>query len=346
MPSLMGVLGLDANPFKSGLSQAQILANRAGNKIGSALTSQIAGFLSVAAVGQLARATVGWASKLNDVADAQRVNVEWLQKMVNGAELYGGTLEDVEKVLDSINKNRANPTKDSAAAMGRLGLGGSESLGPMAFFDKLSSRISKGFDSQSASDLEAIGGKSARNLLLAFSEQFKNDTPIISQEMVDQLDEIGDKFTELGTVLKVTLAPAILWAANAVHYLVQRWQRVAAFWGGAIGGGSLDAGAIERDRLIKEQEKADKDAEDARARMGEIRKQRQSQGLSPLDDLKAPKAAAFKSAIELNALQKVGAYVGMDPSRKEMTEMVRVIKKGVEVIAQNSQRQDSGGTTF
>jgi hypothetical protein len=333
MPSLIAVLGLDANPFKSGLSQAQIHATRMGRSIGSAFTSQIAGFLSVAAVSALTKNTIAWASKLTDVADAQRVNVEWLQKMIAGAELYGGKLEDVEKVLDTINKQRANPTKETAAAMGRLGLGGSESLSPMAFFDKLTQRMGKGFDSQSAADLEMIGGKSARNLLLAFSEQFKNDTPVLSQELVDQLDTIGDKFTILATQLKVGIAPAIVWLGDAVVYLVNKVKQVAAFWGGAVGGGSLQAGAQARDSLKAEQDAQMKAAEDAGAKMSALRRARQGEGFSPLASGDAAlKPVGKSSALELNALQKVGAFTAQSPMQQNMLTATKSIEKSAKEI--------------
>jgi hypothetical protein len=341
----------------------------------SAFTSQVAGFLSVAGVSMLTKNTIAWASKLNDVADAQRVNVEWLQKMANGAEIYGGKLEDVEKVLDTINKARANPTKESAAAMGRLGLGGMDSLGPAAFFDKISERMASGFDSQSAADLELVGGRSARNLLLAFSEKFANDTPFLTEEMIAQLDDIGDKFTILGTSLKVGLAPAIIDTVNVVYMAVNKLKQAAALFGGAYGGEpvskaelitraspvvmlgillkrlyskpAIDAAA---DEILAQNETSSK-METAKGKLAELRRKRREGGMPPPDTsgLASLKEASPRSiATDLNALQKVGAYTSQTPERREMSRMVKTIEKSTEKIARNTEPAsfDSGWTRY
>ena len=123
MPGLMTYLGLDSSGFDRGGNAAVGKARSIGSRISSALggqaTAGLAGFFSIAAVTAMAKRTVDWASGLQDVSDALGVNVEWLQKMANGAGLVGGKLEDIEKMMIAVNAARVdalkNPNGEQAA---------------------------------------------------------------------------------------------------------------------------------------------------------------------------------------------------------------------------------------
>lgn len=213
---LFGEVSLDAKGFEQGLK-------RLGSSAVTPLRNMLIGAFSIAALERLTRSTVEWAGQLRDVADQLGVNVEWLQKMQNGAKLAGGSIEDLSKFIGQIGKSREeaarSPGGKDAAAFRRLGLtaGDITQLSPQAFIDKLVKAFSNGVTGQSANDLQAVGGKSARNLVAAFANQFQSDAPILAEDMIDQLDEVGDRFSELATLLKFTLAPAILFVMDKIR---------------------------------------------------------------------------------------------------------------------------------
>jgi hypothetical protein len=230
-----GELSLDGTKWQAGLNRAE----SAVRGFSSSVSSRLAAVFSVGAISALSKATIDWASNLRDVGDALGVNVEWLQKMANGAALSGGKLEDIEKFLAEMNKSREdalnNPTGKNAQALGRLGFsqGDIRGLSTQDFFDRIVKQFAGGATTQLSNDVQEVGGKSARNLLAAFASQFQSDTPILAEEMVNQLDEIGDRFTLLGTALKVSLAPAIITVANTVQSAINQLKQFGALLGGA-----------------------------------------------------------------------------------------------------------------
>jgi hypothetical protein len=81
-------------------------------------------------------------------------------------------------------------------------------------------------------DIQEVGGKAARNLIAAFYNQFQSDAPILSEEIIDQLKQVGDRLTELGTQLKVGLAPAIIAAAEGLGKFIDVVKQLGSFLGG------------------------------------------------------------------------------------------------------------------
>ncbi|MDD5351530.1 MAG: hypothetical protein PHQ12_15060 [Chthoniobacteraceae bacterium] len=212
-------------------------AHASKDKFGAAfggLKNAIAGAFTVGAIASLSRQTIDFASHLNDVSTALQVNVEWFQKRANAARLAGGSEDDLFKFIDSMTKNRSaavqDPKGEEAKSFGRLGFSGGEisGLSTMAFFDKIVKAFGSGATAQTSVDAEKVGGKSARNLLAAFYEGFKSDAKFMSQEMIDSLDDIGDRFTILKNLLMVELAPAIVFAGNAIMAFVNKTRQLGS----------------------------------------------------------------------------------------------------------------------
>lgn len=340
MPSLIAILGLDASGFKGGLESARLHADRMGNRIGNGLSSRIAGALSAAAVGAAVKHTVDWAGKLQDVSDALGVNVEWLQKMQNGAATAGGKIEDLEKSLVALNQAREdalrNPKGQNAQAFGRMGFSQSDvaSLPAQQFYDRMVALFKDGGSAQLENDVIQVGGKSAKNLLAAFYNQFKSDVPLVSAEIISQLDDLGDKFTILGQSMTAGLAPAIVTVLGWVQTFVNKVKEIGSFFGGAVEGfiqgaqkskkGGLGAvgdaviGAVDGAGQAASEEEQRQKAEAAASaaaisKAAELRKNRNNAAPFRLDDFIATEKDA-KSArghggdIKLNSLQSVGGY--------------------------------------
>ena len=239
---LQGEISLDGSGWQRGLDSASIAANKFSSQTLGAVKNAIAGAFSVGAISQLTRATIDWASKLRDVSDGLGVNVEWLQKMQNGAKLVGADIEDVSKFITEMNKSRQdallNPAGKNAMAFGRLGISGQDisSLSTQDFFDKLIKAFKGGATTQSVNDIQEVGGKSARNLIAAFSSQFASDSPILAEDIIDQLDDVGDSFTRLKTTLMVGLAPAIVYVNEKLQEFTNWIKRVSTAAGTAAGG--------------------------------------------------------------------------------------------------------------
>jgi hypothetical protein len=327
---LQAEVALDGSGFERGL-------NRLATGAVSSFRNTVASAFGTLAIGQLVRGTIEWASRLNDVADQLGVNVEWLQKMQNGAKLVGGDIEDISKMILEINKSRQdsilNPAGKNALAFGRAGMSASDiqNLSTQAFVDKFISAFSKGVTTQGANDIQEVGGRAARNLIAAFVNQFASDTPILSGALIRELDDIGDRFTDLATALKVILAPAIL---GVMGLLLELQQRFGQLWEGLKGAdraGNVGAAADIQKGIplmsrvanvfenwwkgfqkgvvgaeADQQDLADRIAM-ARSAVASARKRREES--APFFDLGGLKSGSFKSPAT-DALLSVGNFLG------------------------------------
>ena len=255
---LQGEISLDGSGWQRGLDSAKVAADRFATQTLSGIKNQIAGAFSVGAISQLTRATIQWAGELRDASDNLGVNVEWLQRVTNGAKEAGASLGDVSKLINEINKSRLeafnNPSSKAGQAFGRLGVSSSDitGLSTQAFVQKLIDSFRNGVSSQSAIDIQEVGGKTAKDLIAAFSSQFASDAPILTEDIIDQLDSVGDKFTSLATLLKVELAPAIVYVVdkitNALGRIRQSQSFAGGFFGTLIGRGGEAASAIAENK--------------------------------------------------------------------------------------------------
>ncbi len=242
MPSAFkAIFGADTSKFEAGVNKVRRMSENAAARISGSFAAQFSGIVSVAGITELSRRTIDWAGHIRDAADGLGVNVEWLQKMQNGAKLVGAEIEDISKFITEMNKAREDallkPDGKNAAALKRMGITTAEiaNLSTQEFFNRITAAFKNGASTQLVNDVREVGGQSARNLIAAFSAQFASDAPFLAEELVDQLDDIGDSFTELKTRLMVDLAPAIIWVANAISK-IPRWVSDAGTQMGAYGG--------------------------------------------------------------------------------------------------------------
>lgn len=219
---LVAELGGDGSGFERMMGRADARAHQFATSTIAPLKNLIAGVFTVGAISALVKSTVDWASKLRDVSDNLGVNVEFLQKLQNGAKLAGADIEDVSKLISKVNQSRQaaieNPKGNESKAFARMGISGKDitGLSSQKFIEKLMAAFKGGSSTQLENDIKEVGGKSARNLIGAFSTQFKNDIPILSEQLIDQLDDLGDEFTSLKQTLMVNLAPAIVETAKFI----------------------------------------------------------------------------------------------------------------------------------
>jgi hypothetical protein len=341
---LVAELGGDGAGFQNMMARANMTAKQFGSQAIAPLKNLIAGAFTVGAISALSRKTIEFASHLRDVSDALRVNVEWFQKRANAAKLAGGTEDDLAKFIDTMSKSRSaavqKPGGVEAKTFERLGFTGAEiqGLNTMEFFDKLVAAFGAGATAQTAVDVEAVGGRTARHLLAAFGNQFQSDAAVMSEQMIDALDDIGDEFTILGNLLLIEFAPAIIAAANAVRKALS----ILPQFGGGISAGheAAKAGAAEdlkrglplASRManvfenfwkgfqhgVVSEEADQKDAEDqmqrSKAKARELRKRRELSppGFEPLD-LEREKTVK-RAALPTDALVGIGNFLGRNPA--------------------------------
>lgn len=209
-------------------AEARTFAASIGGTMFGGLQGQLAALVSVGAITQLTRQTIAFAGSMRDLADTIGVNVEWLQKMRMTAVKAGSSENDLVRFMYESNNSRSAAVKDpngkEAMALQRLGFSQGEisNLPVQDFMEKIFAAFKNGSSAQVENDVREIGGKAAFQLMAAFQAGIDENADVMSENLVDALDEIGDMFDELSTSLMVTFAPAIVMVGDAIKETVDQ----------------------------------------------------------------------------------------------------------------------------
>ena len=254
---VQGKIALDGAGFFSTLNRAR----GAVSSFGGAL----AGAFSVGAIAGFTKGVIALAGKLNDVADALNINVEFLQRFVNSAKLSGGSLEDFEKFIATTQRSRQaalnDPKGKDAQSFGKLGIGagGISTMSNQQLTEAIMQSMASGITADKTNALYEVGGKSAAKLAAGFRDGL-SDKPIMTAEQIAIIDDIGDSFGELYQTLQVELAPAILDAADALQdfldVTLQFIDGLAAKIVGMRGGKTSNQNVAEQERIKYLQQRA------------------------------------------------------------------------------------------
>ncbi len=197
-------LGLNANQLHSELSDVK-------TKLGgfaSSLQSLGAGFLAGFSVNQIkdaALAALSYGSTIQDLSERFGVSAESLQRFGNVAEKNGGTLEDVAKSFQFLEKNRekalADPTGNLAGHFENLGV----SIDDLQSLSAEDLMLKIGQSSLNAADGVATLGKgffSVRTTLAQIADLGFDKTPIVSNEDIERVDQFDDALKTVQQTIK------------------------------------------------------------------------------------------------------------------------------------------------
>jgi len=236
--NLWARLGLDASGFATGLAKAQTTAAKAGAQMGGAMKSQFLAFFGTAAIGAMVKDVIDYGGKLSDLAKRSFMSREALQEFDYIANQTGTTVEgfvSAEQKLAKAQQEALGGSKEFVATFKNFGISVKDlkRLNPHQLFMLLSSSIGKSnLSSRELTDVLQLMGKSAGDLVPAMKQGFDGMIErahklglILSDEVLDQLDEVGDRLSEAKARFR---GPA----ASIALYGVQKLEEV-----GAIGSG-------------------------------------------------------------------------------------------------------------
>ena len=312
--------GLDGTKFTAGLTSLKQAVNSFGRQTFGGIQSQIAGAFTVGALVAFSKKTIDFAGNMRDLADRLSVNVEWLQKMNNAARQAGSSAEDLANFMNEVGRSRQeavlDPKSKAAKSFERMGFssGDMTGLSQQSFVEKLVKAFAGGATVQMENDAAEVGGKSAKKLLATFKNGIENSGPIIPEEMINQLDDLGDAFYILQQGLMADLAPALTSILKFVQDFVDSVKLVGAILGGALGGLGTEVGweksaqaasdAYAQEVLAREQR-----AKDERAR-GQANRRTRENSPPQFDTTDAKNPAVKAAKIATDSLLSVGNFLG------------------------------------
>lgn len=233
--SLIFRLGTDNTDFNKGIDQSVSRADRAAGQMSSAFQRHIAAAFSIGAISAAAKKTIDYASNINDLSEASGIARETIQELDYAMRKNGSTIEAAIKAARELSKARAEalaePGGDKDRLFQQFGIG-REELQSLTNGGDLLKRLSdalKGVNVDANSlpgILELIGSKNQEVIpaliegLRDLGDEARKSGLIMKDEVVEQLDEIGDKITELSKRITVELGPAILFLVRVLDYAV------------------------------------------------------------------------------------------------------------------------------
>lgn len=230
---------LDASGFQRGVASMSAGAAQ--------LKGMIAGAFSVGAVVSFGKSIVNMASDLKDASQITGLATESLQALEQVARESGGDIDKLRNALVKIRDIQDNPSGATLKAFERLGIDAVQLA--TSSMPQLIEAMAKGY--AATNDLGAISDivgtrnllgfedalkRVAENGLGALTQSMKDAGRVMSEDLVDQLDEAEDRFAGWWTSLKIITATGI---KDLIDGTRVGMREVSTFWEGVFGGKSM-----------------------------------------------------------------------------------------------------------
>lgn len=355
--NLQASIGLDGSQFAAGI--AQVKSKAAGLKaslnesLNGKIANQFAGLFGAGAISAAAKATVDYAGKINDFHDRVDVSREGLQKWDFALKQNGSDIESGVKFFEKLGIAREEAFKGNAEMIENFRQFGvtMDDLKNKRLEDiglKIGNAVKEGDVQKLGAALRAVGGKAATELVPAFKNGLQeafDQAPVIGEQTVAELDDIGDAVDKLAMQFKVTLAPAIVW-------VTQRLGEMLDFMKIAVGGparflGTLAGGGSFKDAMEANTQNA-REVIDARIKSEADKTLKHDKKRTPFTDeeveaKKKPekeKAAATVGGIDRDSLAKIGGILG---NAGAVNPVLTVAQKQLETLDKIEQHTDPRG---
>lgn len=238
---LVGEISLDGSGFSRGLQKAGQEANKfAGSSLGG-IKSAIAGAFSVGAITALTQKTIEYAGHINDLADRLGVTTDYLQEMQFVAKQNGASVDELTASFEKLGAARLAAlggdvkAQQNFATLG-VTMGDLQTKGTAGIMDTIAAQF-KAFGNNDAlkTAFKEIGGKGAGALVPSFIDGLQEGRAkareagaVISEDVLLQIDSIGDRFDQLKLRLMAEFAPAIVFVTDAIGNAVTNLRAYAA----------------------------------------------------------------------------------------------------------------------
>lgn len=225
---LTAKLGMNSSGFDAGIRNAEYKITQFGKGAFAGVRSLFAGLFSVGAITDLAKRGIEYASSISDISKSTGVGVEKLQEFAHAATMSGATLEQMTIALRKLGEARAkalaDPTGDEALAFKTFGIDEAflrTTRDPSVLFEKLGVAVkATNVDLNSMPAIFTLIGERnsavigvMKSDLAAAAEEAHRLGLVISEDLVEKVDALGDSWDRQSGRLKVFSAQALGWFA-------------------------------------------------------------------------------------------------------------------------------------
>jgi hypothetical protein len=239
--SLLVKLGIDSTAFEMGVKRAQSIGEKFGNSFKNAVTSQLAGALSVAAVTGFAHSVVEAADRVGELSEQLNMSTDDVQKFQMAAKLYGVKFEAVASAIMRINDARtAALTSDGAqrAAFEKLGISVADlsnaALGSEEVLVRVGTVLNANRNNAEmmAAAADLLGLKLTKAAMAAATVKDLGPIDLFKAEDIKQIEKFNDQMDLLIKQMQVTSLPTLSYAARLFEELNKRIDEGSKLLGG------------------------------------------------------------------------------------------------------------------
>lgn len=243
--ALIGTLGLNITGWQHGWQKAETTAKKASAGIASFTKGQLGAMFGAAAMGAAIKNTVEYAGHIRDMSDALGISTDTLQQLDFAATQSGSSLDQFTGAMLKLGKAQQeavnDPKGDAAKAFEKLGVSAQQLKGMRV--EDLFTKVGKAFESAVSPQALltaglAVMGKSATSVFPAMvagltesMEAAKGLGQVMSEDVIDSLDDMGDKVDELKGLFRTELGGAVVWILEKIRATVTGISRVAQMMG-------------------------------------------------------------------------------------------------------------------
>jgi hypothetical protein len=242
--SLLVKLGIDSTDFEMGVKRAQSVGEKFGNSFKSAVTSRLAGALSVAAVTGFAHSVVQAADNVGELAEQLNMSTDDIQKFQMAAKLYGVKFESVATAITRINDARTSALSGNQAqlaAFQKLGISVTDltdaSLGSEQVLARIGIVLNANRNNAElmAAAADLLGLKLTKAAMAAGMVKDLGPIDLFKAEDIKQIEKFNDEMDILIKQMQVTSVPLLSYSARVMSELNKQVAEMSQ----ALGGGGF-----------------------------------------------------------------------------------------------------------
>lgn len=242
--SLLVKLGIDSTDFEMGVKRAQSVGEKFGSSFKSAVTSRLAGALSVAAVTGFAHSVVQAADNVGELAEQLNMSTDDIQKFQMAAKLYGVKFESVATAINRINDARTSALSGNQAqldAFQKLGISVNDltdaSLGSEQVLARIGIVLNANRNNAElmAAAADLLGLKLTKAAMAAGTVKDLGPIDLFKAEDIKQIEKFNDEMDLLIKQMQVTSVPLLSYSARVMSELNKQIAEMSQ----ALGGGGF-----------------------------------------------------------------------------------------------------------
>jgi len=239
--SMLVKLGIDSSQFEMGIKRAQSVGEKFGNSFKSAVTSKLAGALSVAAVTGFAHSVVEAADRVGELSEQLNISTDDVQRFQMAAKLYGVKFESVASAITRVNDARVSALSGNdtqLAAFQQLGISVSDlsqaSIGSEQVLIRIGEVLNKNRNNAvfMAAAADLLGLKLTKAAMAMGTVKDLGPIDLFKTDDIKQIEKFNDEMDLLIKQLQVTSLPALSYAARLFSELNKNIKEGSDMLGG------------------------------------------------------------------------------------------------------------------